>query len=347
MAIGRLSQYSLVATCGLALTSALAQDTLTVLKNFEFGRSRRFWNTMDMNIRGPSNRDRRAAEEQLIQVLLGRDSTTDAKILACRGLRYVGTRSGVEVLLSLVKDERLSAETCAALQEKDFKEINPTLRTALPLASNTMKIVLMNTLARRRDRESVPIISKIARGLKDRKVFQAAIDALGQISGVEGLTALQLLTTYDATLDQRRKHALLAAASHAMRQDAFSKELALEILHSFTEPKQPAQLRGPAMVELAIHNEKQRASLCLQALKASPQGLLPSASSILNLLSVKEFKPLYATHFETLSLPAQTLLVELWNPAYRETKRIQDLSLNTNIDPKLRQAAVRAIDRNR
>ncbi len=348
MAPGRLTPLFLAWGLLLAfIGSGFAQDTLTLLKSFEFGRNRRAWNSMDIQVRAERNRERRAAEQQLIEVLLGRDSTTDAKILACRGLRYVGTNPGVEVLLSLVKDERLSAEACAALQEKDFKEINPALRTALPLAPNDLKAGLMNTLARRRDREAAPVIGKIARSISDRPVLIAALDALGQIGGVEGLTALQQLASKNPDLEVRRKHALLAAAGHALRQDALSKDLALKILNQFMAPSQPPLLRGAAMVEVAMSDKDQRAQLCLQALKSSTGTLLPAAASILSVLEVGEFIPLYTEHFDSLKTPAQILLVELWKPEYRDSKRIQDLSLNTKIDPNLRHAATRAIDRSR
>ena len=55
-----------VATAG----SGLAQDPLRLLKHFEFGRSRVHWNSMDVQVRAKTNRERRAAEQVLVLQLL-------------------------------------------------------------------------------------------------------------------------------------------------------------------------------------------------------------------------------------------------------------------------------------
>ncbi len=323
----------------------VAQDTTTLLKRYEFGRDRSAWNAMEVRIRDSLNRERRNAEKQLLQVLLARDSTADARILACRGLRYVGTREGTQALIALLKDPRLGAEARLAMQEKDVPDIDAALREALPLVANELKIGVIDTLGRRRDVRAVPGIREILVAIRDQSVQEAGIRALGQIGGKEAIDVLSAYEAGSQRLRRVRALAQVAAASRGVTMGLGDREAALKILNDLVTSDNTPVVRVGALYELAKAEESKRDALCKLALTDTDGTLLDAARSILPLLAVEDIRALYDKTFDELTPQAQTLLVEFWEPAYKHSNKMRELSLSNEVDPLLRKAAIRAIDR--
>mgnify|MGYP001274084222 CR=1 FL=1 len=116
----RMRNFSWFFLAAVLLSPIMAQTEVERLSRYEFGRSRVAWNILEAQLRNPLQREREAGERTLISVLTSRASTTDARILACRGLRYVGGTKGIQNLLALIRDPRLSQEACMARPGKSL-----------------------------------------------------------------------------------------------------------------------------------------------------------------------------------------------------------------------------------
>ena len=322
----------------------LAEAQILTLQRYEFGRDRTAWNALEVKLRNPLQREREQAEKILSRVLLARESTADAKILSCRGLRWVGGLEGIPTLISLIREPRLSAEACLALQEKFSEDINPALREALPLVENSLKVQLLTTLGRRRDRDAVPVIVTIAKGIEDATIRTTAIAALGQIGGEEALRALSGLRLGEA-YEREQAFALLAAATRSLDLKPADRLEGLAVLRKQSVSAPYEMIRLGALYEWASHDTEQREALCRQALTSRKDGLLDIAPRLFGLLDNEQKRALYGSFFDGLPGNAKTLLVELWDPEYRETDKIRALSLNIELAEELRRAAVRAVAR--
>lgn len=327
---------------------------IKALQRYVFGASRVGWDLLEAKLRNPLQREREEAERILMEILRSPlKSTVDARILACRGLRFVsrpgentesGENSGVQYLISLIRDSRLSAEACRALQEKEADGINPALREALPLAEINLKRQIMTTLGRRRDREAVPSIVALARGIDDADIRDIAIQVLGQIGGREAIEALEQFD-FGMRHESEREHATLAAAARSLGLSEEDEKAGLAALRRLTVKARLNMVRLGALYEWAAHDQSQRPALCRQALTSREDSLLEIAPQIFELLELEDVRSLYASFFDDLGMPAQTVLVERWKPEYGEADKIRALSVNLGIADGLRRAAQRAVDR--
>ena len=325
-------------------TEAQRQERFQRLKLYEFGRQRRDWNALEAEMRHPMLRVRVGAEKILTLILMARSSSVDARILACRGLRLVGGKEGIPALMAHIRDQRLSAEACMALQEKDSGEINPALREALPIVGNALKTHIIATLGRRGDRQAVPGIIALAKEIDDLAIRQTSIRALGQIGGasaVEFLSGTDLGEAYDG----QREYALLAAAARSMGLGPTDREAGLAALEKLSAESPMAMVRMGALYEWALHDGRQQLTLCREVLSGGREGMLDIAPRLFSLLELGERNALYGPFFDGLDLAAQILLVELWSSDLRHEDRVRALSLSLSLDDGLRMAALRAVDR--
>ena len=324
--------------------NAPAQTKLESLTRYEFGRTRDAWNELDAQLRNPLQREREAAERLLIKVLVAQSCTTDARILACRGLRYVAGPDGIQSLLSLVRDQRLSQEACLALQEKDSPDIDVVLREALPIVEKSLKPQIMITLGRRGDREAVPALAAILKGFDDPMLKITAMRALGNIGGAAALKALSSAKLAN-TLEDERNQALLAGAVRSLDLKTDDRLAGLAALRRLAINPALGQARLGAVYEWARADPTQRDVLCRQAFKSRNDGLLEVAPKLFALLDVKEKRDLYGEFYGELTLSGQTLLLELWELDYQNEEKIREVSLNIELPESLRKAASHALDR--
>ena len=326
------------------LSPIMAQTEIDRLSRYEFGRPRVAWNALEAQLRNPLQRERDAGERTLINILVSRSITTDARILACRGLRYVGGLEGIQNLLAVIRDPRLSQEACMALQEKESPDINPMLREALPLVENALKGQLMATLGRRRDVEAVPVIATIAKSLDDKAIQRTAIHALGQIGGRRALAALSAIKV-DSSLTRERSLAQLAAAAHGLDGEAADITAGLEMLRRLAINPSLGSVRLAALYEWAKHDEKQSVALCRQSLSSRGNALLEIAPKLFVLLGRDAKRDLYGDFFDLLSVPSRTLLADFWEPEFRNVDKLRAISLDISGDTALRDASLRALGR--
>lgn len=321
------------------------------LGNYRFGEDRAAWNALEERMRNPNQWELigRILSHILIEA---RDATIDSKILACRGLRRVARNepdldmgySGIQSLLSKVRDERLSGEACLALQEKNGEGINETLREALPIVENNLKRQLVVTLGRRRDREAIPVIVELLH-VVDEPAFQVlAIKALGQIGGAEVLAALDG-GRFDGRYGAERETATLAGAVRSLGLGEKDRAAGFSVLLGLRNEAKRKAVRLGALYELARHDKARRWDLCEAALTSREDSLLEIAPRIFSLLEQEQLHQLYGSLFDRLSVRAKTLLVELWKPDYREENKMRALAVDLKMDPLLRGAAQRAVDR--
>ncbi len=324
---------------------------IEMLQRYQFGSHRGYWNALEAKLRDTKRRSRELGEDALVAVLTMTGTSLDASILACRGLRLVGRSnpdpdsfSSVELLVSLIRDPRLSAEACMALQQKESSKINPALRAALPLVENALKEDIIATLARRRDQEAVPVIESVAKGIDDVGVRFMAIRGLGQIGGEKAIEALVGFRLGDSYANAR-EHAVLSAAVRALKLSSNDEKTGRSTLRRLVQNSPLKPVRLGALYELAQHDVDQRAALCRQALSSGKGDLLEIVPQVFALLKTEDIRALYGSFFDGLSVEAQTLLVGLWPPDDRELDKMRALSVNPELDPALRRAAQRAVDR--
>lgn len=328
----------------LTVSSAQTLQEMRLLTHYEFGRNRSAWNALESQLRNPLQRERDDAEETLIKVLTALESTTDARILACRSLRRATAPNSTQMLLSLIRDSRLSQEACLALQEKESADINPLMREALPLVDNNLKGQLMATLGRRRDTKAVPTIAKIAQAIQDRPIQETALHSLGQIGGKDALKALSGLQVSKA-LAETRSHALLSCASRSLKGSPEDAASGMGTLRRLAVNPKLDTIRLGAIYAWAEHDPSQRIALCRQALESRNNGLLEIAPKLFKLLDADDKQALYGGFFDGLGTTAKTLLIDLWDPGLRQVDKIRAISLNIEENEGLRAASLRALDR--
>lgn len=322
----------------------------SLLEGFRFGEDRQHWNALEERMRNPLQRE--MVGRILSQVLSeSENATLDARFLACRGLGRVGRDeqdlsmgySGVESLLAVVRDERLSGEACLALQGKSSDRIDQVLREALPIVENQLKGQILNTLARRRDRAAVPVIVSLLKAVDEPSLQDQAVRALGQIGGADALATLRRLRV-DERLESVKEHALLAAAARSMKASEADQRAGRRALQSLLASASQKTVKLGSLYEWASADAEQRVALAKKALSSRGGALLEGAPRVLALLETEEMAPLFGDYFESVSARAQTLLVELWRPDHGQVDKIRALSVDLKVEAMLRGAAQRAVD---
>ncbi len=165
----------------LAQTDAAVDQSLAMLKTYDWGNDRNTLNAIDKAILD-SHGDaaaRRALEKKLVDLLVGGISRS-AQDYVCRKLRVIGTVQSVDALAALLQAEETSHIARYALECIPDDKAVDAIRTALPKVSNKLKPGIIGSLGKRRDTKSIPSIAKLL-GDSDVDVAQAAAEALAMI----------------------------------------------------------------------------------------------------------------------------------------------------------------------
>lgn len=325
----------------LALPGSAEEVRQEDLAIYEIGKANEAWAAIDRMILNPLAREKKQAEQALMAVLKNRDASLDARTAACRGLRLVGESDAVPVLLGLLRTERISSEARLAVERKSHPELNPISRQALATLPNRLKTGILATLAARRDSEAVEEIAKLASVLPDPEVQVAAIRALGQIGTVEAWKALAASRYEDGARRRALGFALLDCARHIVEERS-TREQGLSALQKLANPANPRMIRIGALVELAKADPSQALTIARQA--ATNTDTVDALLSILPRLSPDEAGKLFGKDFASWPPKMKLALVGHWKPAFGQAELLRQLTLSSNVDPALREAALRAID---
>lgn len=131
-----------------------------------------------------------AQEANPLDVLKSADASLQAKAEACRALAIRGDRDAVAVLAPMLLDEKLTHMARNALEPMPYSEAGDALRDALGKTTGRAKVGIINSLAIRKDLQSIPaLIALLSDG--DADVAGTAAEALGVFATSEAVNALE------------------------------------------------------------------------------------------------------------------------------------------------------------
>ncbi|MBN1508213.1 MAG: HEAT repeat domain-containing protein [Sedimentisphaerales bacterium] len=173
---------------GLATARAVAQtdsaavdSAFATLKTYDWGADREALKPIDDAIIATHGdaAARQALEKRLVDALVGGLSRS-AQDYVCRKLRVVGTTQSIKALAALLPAEETSHIARYALERIPDEKAVDAMREALPRVSSKLKPGIVGSLGKRRDPQSIKVISELL-GDSDIQVARAAAQSLGLI----------------------------------------------------------------------------------------------------------------------------------------------------------------------
>ena len=203
------------------LSVPLTGDPYREILGYQFGSSRRTLLAIEDDIRRATSEQRRQIEERLIATLETADGTDSCKQFVCQMLQRVGSPKSVPALTKLLANDALSHWARCAIEQIPGEEADRGLQQALTTAAGKAKIGIIDTIADRGDRESVPDLAKL---MDDREpaIARAAIAALGRIDGSAATDALKAARETEGLVD-----AYLLCADRQLAQGKSSEAAAV------------------------------------------------------------------------------------------------------------------------
>lgn len=160
------------------------------LAKYEHGGDRTPLAKLDEWLRSPDSSPglARQIEDRLVQ-LLGGKATPPAIEEACRRLSLIGTAKSVPALARLLAVPATAEMARYALERIPGPEASRALRNALPKATGSLRISLINSLGARRDNGALAMLEALARSA-DEKAAAASLIALGEIGAAPACRSL-------------------------------------------------------------------------------------------------------------------------------------------------------------
>jgi len=254
------------------------EENLAKLKTYEFGQSRKPLIRMTRLIRQtPSTSPFRRTIEERLTAVLATDATFACKQFVCHRLSEIGTGRSVPCLARLLTDEKLSNPARFALERIPSPKADGALRGALGRVVGELRIGVINSLGKRRDRKAVRELAKLARAA-DKATRAAAISALGRIGGAEAVRELSHMSVRD-DLKTVKADALLLCANQMCDQGKISD--AARICRRMLTKDHSAQTRVAAL-EGVVRAEKERALPTVLAFLKEKDSMLQEAAAKLS-----------------------------------------------------------------
>jgi HEAT repeat protein len=126
----------------------------------------------------------------LVDLLKDPKTTVFEKAKACQRLANVGTKDAVPALAALLTHPQLGHYARYGLETIPDPAVDDALCEALRKLKGRPLVGVINSTAKRKDQKAVPLLTKLLYGI-DIEVAKAAASALGHISGLEAMKALQ------------------------------------------------------------------------------------------------------------------------------------------------------------
>jgi HEAT repeat protein len=240
------------ASAALALagpTPADIQKTVAAIRGYDYGGSETALRAVEHLIHDTNGSPalRAAIEKELIAVLQS-DVSPACKQFICRKLAIVGAEASLPALAKmLASDDTAAVEiACYSLAQINSPAVNGVLHDGLGRAKGKALAAIVTLLGTRQDQESVGPLMALTQG-KDAMVAEAAIAALGKISGKEAAAALARLCRSDgAGIRAAAQHASLECARQlAAKGDPAEAKAIYQGLH---ESDAPLQVRRGALL---------------------------------------------------------------------------------------------------
>ena len=126
----------------------------------------------------------------LVSLLQDPKATVFQKAKACQRLASAGTKDSVPALVALLAHPQLSHYARHGLETIPDPSVDDALRAALRKLPGRPLVGVINSIAKRKDPKAAAALSKLLYGA-DIEVARASASALGHISGLESMKALQ------------------------------------------------------------------------------------------------------------------------------------------------------------
>lgn len=284
----------------------------------------------------------RRLEPKFIEVLQNSQATNAAKDYSCRALRLIGTPSAVPALALLLGDPELAGLARYALEEIPGREVNAALRSYLPRLEGDLKIGIISSLDRRRDRRAVAPLETELRN-DDERIAVAAALALGGIGSQQAAQALMEFRP-EAAADLRHtvNVALVEAADHLLQQGR--RRLANNLFNSIAEDK-PANYLQLAAFRGRVSSSAPRTAhaLLLQALAGEDAQRRNLASRLVVELPADSTPAVFLQRLPELPTPGQVALLRAFKHRGDPTTRQVVIDQCSNPKPEVRSAALTAM----
>ena len=154
-------------------------------------------------------------DESQLLAILNSDAELFDKAKACQRLAIIGTSKSVPVVAKLLANPGLSHYARTALEANPSLEVDKAFREALGELKGRQLVGVINSIATRKDRQSVDALVSLAAG-DDNEVAAAAVSALGAIATPESISAVQQALTGKPSLRVTAADACLTAADRLL-----------------------------------------------------------------------------------------------------------------------------------
>jgi HEAT repeat protein len=182
---------------------------------------------------------------ELIRMLQDPAATQFQKSKACMRLAMVGTKEAVPALAALLRDPLTGHYARFGLVPIPDPSVDDALRAALGTLKGKLLVGVIDSIGQRRDPQAIGALTKLMYGA-DAGAAQAAIAALGRISGGAATTALQagLAKTKDPLRSAVAAACLVCAEGLLAKGD---RQQALSLYDRLSRPDIPKPVRFAAM----------------------------------------------------------------------------------------------------
>ena len=154
-------------------------------------------------------------DESQLLAILNSDAELFDKAKACQRLAIIGTSKSVPVVAKLLANPGLSHYARTALEANPSLEVDKAFREALGELKGRQLVGVINSIATRKDRQSVDALVSLAAG-DDNEVAAAAVSALGAFATPESISAVQQALTGKPSLRVTAADACLTAADRLL-----------------------------------------------------------------------------------------------------------------------------------
>jgi HEAT repeat protein len=182
----------------------------------------------------------------LIGLLSSPNATEFQKAKACMRLGELSAKEAVPALAALLGDEHLSVYARYGLEPIQDPSAGDALRAAIPKLKGDRLIGVINSLGKRRDAKSAPILLKMMQG-QDQELARAAAAALGSIgTPAAGKDLLAALGKTAGLTKVAVADGALVCAERMLADGKRAEALALYTSLSAPEVPKPARLAAMA-----------------------------------------------------------------------------------------------------
>jgi HEAT repeat protein len=182
----------------------------------------------------------------LIAILKDASSPEFRKAKACVRAGELGAKEAVPALAALLSDPHMNAYARYGLEPMSDASVDEALRAALPKLKGDLLIGVVNSVGKRRDAKSGPVLTKMLMG-PEADLARAAAAALGNIGDAASAKSLRAaMGKVNTSVSKPAVADALLICAERMLSDGKRAD-ALDVYGTLTGPEVPKPMRLAAM----------------------------------------------------------------------------------------------------